>query len=66
MEQTVALNPYLQVITESQNTYGSFCLVLSPLMPPAVGELPEKKPEKKMFSDQSEKTASAKQPVRIF
>lgn len=59
MEQTVALNPYLQVITESQNTYGSFCLVLSPLMPPAVGELPEKKPEKKCFQ-----TKVKKQPLQ--
>lgn len=66
MEQTVALNSYLQVITKSLNTYSSFCLVLSPLMPPAVGELPEKRPKKKKFSDQSEKTASLNQPVRVF
>lgn len=58
MEQTVALNSYLQVITKSLNTYGSFCLVLSPLMPPAVGELPEKRPKKKRFQ-----TKVKKQPL---
>lgn len=33
-------------ITENQNTYGSFCFALSPLRPPVVGELPEKKKKK--------------------
>lgn len=59
MEQTVALNAYLQVITESQNTYGSFGLVLSPLMPPAVGELPDKRPKKRF------QTKGKKQPPQI-
>jgi len=36
----------MHVIIESQGTYGSFCFVFSTLMPPAVGELPEKREKK--------------------